>query len=257
MGGMRFFRMIQRAFNMRGQRELANLETLLEREAQKDVVDYRLFSYIVPGVVGFFGVASLIGAIYNRALMTWQGVLAAVAGLVVTVGLAAWSHVLFKRLHKSVPPHRARIHELATKLHERYSAFQNVVGFMPALAPDVAEVLDAGAGIYLKHAGREADQSDESTVKAREALEAAMAKLLELGQAESSAEQQIELARGWALPLLEEMAATDHALDRHDRERRLDRELADNDPLTYLRASRVELQESDTARTELDQRGQS
>jgi len=128
----------------------------------------------------------------------------------------------------------------------------NLVGVQPALAPEVAAILDAGARIYLKHSGRPA--GDELSRKTCEALEAAMAKLLELGQPAAPAEQLIELGRGWALPLLDEMVAADHALAFHDRNQKIDRELADNDPLAHLRSTRLDLQETDRARDELDQR---
>ena len=254
MESLKVVRAIKRALNLGNGEAYPNLELLLERETKDGVTDFRLFSYIVPASIAVFGILSVVGAIVSKSVFTLPGAIGAVVGTVFTGALCAWTYMLFQRLHKSVPVHRARIRQLCAKLTERYTNFLNVVGVSPALSPEVAEVLDAGAGIYLKHANRKAETEDDTERKTRDALEAAMAKLLELGQAQSPAEQQIEFNCGWALPLLDEMAAADRALDRYDRNRRLDKELADNDPLAHLRASRLELQEADQARNELDQR---
>jgi len=251
MSAQKFFRAVRKAFNLGSTEAYENLELLIERETQQGVTDYRLFSYLVPGAVMLFGVLSVAGAVATKSVYSVPGAIAAALGTLAALGLAGWTHMLFQKLHRSVPVHRARIREVAALLKHRLEELQSLVGVQPALAPEVATILDAGARIYLKHAGREAE--DDQTRKAREALEAAMAKLMELGKPESPAEQQIELGRGWALPLLDEMAAADRALDFHDRNRQIDRELADNDPLANLRATCIELQETDSARNELDQ----
>ena len=95
---------------------------------------------------------------------------------------------------------------------------------------------------------------DEARLTAVQALESAMANLLELAEP-SGAQMQVQaLAAGWAEPLLLEMRELDTALDAHARIAATERAVRGNETLAGLRDARLGLQKLDSAIEELDER---
>lgn len=220
--------------------ELPNLETLLEAESDQPSNDYRMLSYALPSVFATSGLVFLVPLIVTKILWFVIPIILFVAGAVV-----AW--FVCDRLDKSIPQSRARIRKLSEELVKKFSAFTNIVGVDPAISPNVGAVLDEAAGIYLKHIPAMKDPLCPSH-NAALALEAAMARIMDLSVPVGIPSQEIELAKDWAQPLLQEMRDTDKVIADHAQSG-LTR--PQDDPRAALREARIELQMSDAAAKEL------
>jgi hypothetical protein len=232
--------------------EYPNLEALLEAQEGTVSYDYQVLSRVIPGLVA--GVGSLV--FIGLALAISPFYLLGVLGFGV---LAAGLWFVLDSLDKRIPRSRAQLRKLGEEIWKRYQSFANMVG-QPALAPSVCEVLDEAASIYLKHSNEtEAKQSlqGEARIRAVQALEEAMARLLELGKPTSVQAQELELQVGWARPLLQEMRDTDKALTHHLQTALAAQAINTADPLSNLRDARMELLGNENAMIELeqDQRG--
>jgi hypothetical protein len=197
----------------------------------------------------FFGGASVF-------LAAWTGAadLAVSIGSGVTIALAASAWLIFDRLDRSIPRSKKRLRQLTTKLLQRYVGFGNLVGSEPAIDAEVGAVLDEAAGIYLKNTAAEEKGAvfSEARAGALQALETAMAKLLELSEPTSAAAQRQALALGWGEQIVEEMRELDQALESHNRNALV--KSAAEEPLAGLREARMELQKIDAAVEELEER---
>ncbi len=195
----------------------------------------------VAGLLAFIPLAIKVNALF-------------LSGAVAFMALAYGAWLVCDRLDKAIPRSKARIRKLSEQLVARLSRFANVMGLDPALSPAVGKVLDESAGIYLKHSPDfredQANPFSENHLKAVRALEEAMARMLELATPQTVRAQELELSRGWAVPLLQEMRALDRALDEHARAMLHD---ASNAPLVGLREARLDLQGLGTALDELEQ----
>ena len=83
--------------------------------------------------------------------------------------------------------------------------------------------------------------------QALKAIQEAMAKLLQLALPDSLATQELRLAEGWAMPLLEEMRRVDQILIQQLQTPHID----SRDPLYMLREARIDLQGLEEAREEI------
>ena len=223
--------------------ELPNLETLLEAEADQPSNDYRMLSYALPSVFAVSGLVFLVPLIVTKMLWFVIPLVVFIAGAIV-----AW--FVCDRLDKSIPQSRARIRRLSEDLVKKFSAFTNIVGVDPAISPSVGAVLDEAAGIYLRHAPTMKDSMSPSH-NAALALEAAMARMMDLSVPVGVPAQDIELAKGWAQPLLQEMRETDRVITAHAQSALAPR--TQGDPLAALREARIELQITDAASNDLTQ----
>jgi hypothetical protein len=184
-----------------------------------------------------------------------------VIGLVGLPLLGVILGVVFHFIAKSIPPSRAALRKRSRKMLDRMVRLKSLLGLEPALSPTVGEVLDEAARLYLKvSAPRPGDENrgglwDEARAKAVAAMEDAMSRMLQLVEHENPQAQEIELSRGWAQALLEEMKSLERALEEHDRSGARSA-LAEPglDALAGLRDARVELERLDSAAAELELR---
>lgn len=251
MGGPTWLRMARKAVGLESLPEHRALETLLVQEGKEPHNDFRIAAWVVPPIVvavlgiPAFLIASDVGG--PAWLLTLPAVL-------VPAGL--WS--LFFYLDRRIPEPLRRIRSLSDAIRKRYLRIGSLVGDQPVVSPRVAEALDVAAAIYLRNRppstvrGR-TNQSGPGE-RTREALEAAMLRLLELLSPEAPIEQEAVFDQGWAIPLIAEMEAAAHSLDRLSNG--LSALEAAHDPLANLRDARIELQSIEAAVNELDIRPQ-
>jgi len=224
------------------QAEYPQLEAFLEHEVQNPTVDWRILQIVFTSVFGGMGaLGTIVSLAAHKMAIEPLWVIFAVAGI------ASW--FVCGRLLHTVRPARLQIHKKSEQILGRLSHLTNLVGIQEALAPEVGMVLDEAAGIYRTYCEK-ADPKDANSSRAIQALEAGMAKLLDLGTLESPAAQTLEFDRGWAMPLLREMRRTAELLDR---QRSGGLALSPDDPLATLREARAELEVREAARIELDQ----
>jgi hypothetical protein len=177
-------------------------------------------------------------------------------GLLVSGALGGAAWFIFDSLDKQIPRSKAQLRKLSEGIRERVGGFSNMIGLQPALSPAVGLILDEASAIYLKHANvTEAKLllQGETRFRAVQALEEAMARMLELGQPKTAQEQDLELASGWALPLLQEMRDMDMALNQHMQAALAAQAINTADPLANLRDARKELLGDESALEELRQ----
>jgi len=228
------------------QPEYANVEALLEAEADQPDEDFRQIANVVPPILAGVGLLVAVAGIFFTHSLTF---LFAILGFG-TLATVLW--FIFDRLDKKIPRSRARLTKHSKEVLGRVCGFTNIIGIEPALSPAVGQILDEAAGIYLKHRSGDPGSFAESRQRAFTALEEGMAKLMELGTQPTVRAQELELQRGWAYPMLQEMRSLDKALDEHQRNS-LANPLQADDPLAQLRSARMELQGIDTAIDELRQ----
>lgn len=250
MGSLSWLRVATRAVGLSGQPEFKNLEALLEAEEGQPHNDFRVLAKVVPSIVAGAGLLLGCYGIFARIPQVFWGALAVAA-------IAAPVWILFDRMDKSIRPAKARIRQLSEQIWDRYRRFSNLAGVEPALAHSVGEVLDEAAAIYLKHSTIDAAQRkllSEPQVRSINALEEAMARMLDLAMPQTVRSQELELGAGWARPLLQEMKDLDRALDQYKQGSLAPRSDGSVDPLAALREARLELQSIETAVSELEQR---
>jgi hypothetical protein len=226
--------------------EYPNLEALMEAEEGQPHNDFRILARVVPPITILVGCSVFIPLAFTVSALFIIGVFGFMA-------LAAGIWYICDRIDKAIPRSKARIRKLCEVIWSRYRGFANIVGVDPALSPSVAKVLDEAAAIYLKRATtREAQQRHygESHLKALEALEEAMARMLQLGEPATVREQDLALAAGWAQPLLQEMREVDVVLQQPLRSNDA---ITSTDPLANLRIARLEIQGIETAFDELEE----
>ena len=237
---------IARRAKLYRQPEFPNLEALIESEHGQPSDDFNLLAKIIPPCVIAFGIA--IALFVSFRANNFLYLLSMVP--VDAAALAIW--YIFDRFDKRIPRSRVAIRKRTKAIEERICAFSNIVGMDPAITAETGEVLDEAARIYLKH--RPDPASPEFTnnqSKAKQALEEAMARIMDLATVDARA-QKVELEKGWAPALLQEMRDMDRALDAHAQSL-AGTGLDFNDPLLQLRQARLELKNVDAAMNELDQ----
>lgn len=249
MGSLSWIRAARRAVGMSPQAEYPHLEALMEAEEGQPHYDYRVCAKVIPAIVGIVGVAIsiLLVLFVNPAFMF---------GALGTGILATGLYFLFDWLDRRIPRSKAHLRKMSEGIWGRYKGFANMIGVAPALSPRVAAVLDEAAGIYLKHSNAPDTRKEvlgEPRTRALQALEEAMARLLELGQPQTAEAQDLELAAGWAQPLLQEMRDMDQALDRHLQTAIAAQAINSADPRANLRDARMELLGNQSALEELEQ----
>ncbi len=226
------------------QPEFANLETMLLAQQRQPHDDYRTLARVLPAGIAFFVAVFLPMAIKNAP---W--------GLLWPIGFALVSALvwrLFDYLVRSIPNARRRIRMISEAVMNRMGKLTNVVGVEPAISPRVGEVLDEAAAIYLRYPpSTRRSPVPEPEMKARTAIEEAMARMMGLVEPETVSAQELELEKGWAAPLLKEMKDLSAALDEHASVREVD---VVDDPLANLRAAKLELEARSSAVQELEQR---
>jgi hypothetical protein len=159
------------------------------------------------------------------------------------------------RMDKSMTPSKRRIRKTSEEIWARYRSLKSIVGVEPALSHNVGQLLDEAAFIYQKHftPDKPVKNPSEPYARALNALEEAMARMLELGKPASVQAQELELASGWAKPLLQEMRDMDRALEHHRQAAAATELLGGSDPIAGLREARLELQRTESAMIELEQ----
>ncbi len=238
-----WLRIARKVTGLAAQPEYSCLESLLKEESDNPSDGYRIASYVVPPLIGVLG----LGVFIPLALIKNPDF---ILGAVVTAAIAAATWVVFDRLDKAIAPSLSQIRKSSKSLLYRMVSFTNIVGVEPALDPEVGEILDEAAGIYMKHSAA-IKEGYSSASKIATALEDAMARMMDLSTPVGARAQEMELARGWAPPLLQEMRDADKALDQHV-QAGLPTQTT-NDPLAALREARMELQMTDAASQELEQ----
>ena len=243
MGALSWVRLTRRVPGVVRQRELANLEAMIDAEASRQPTrNLFVLSCAIPAGIATFGGASVFVA--------W---LAGNTGLPLAVGagatalLTAGAWFTFYRLYRSVPASTRYLRDLITKFSKRYGSFGNIFLGEHSLSAPFEGLLDEAAGIYLRQCFATSDHT-EAEGRVSQAIESAMTKLMEVAIRKDQEAQNHALA--WAQPLLEELRRVDRSL--------LERAMTANrenlaDPLTSLRAARIELETGNAAVQELDQ----
>lgn len=245
MGTLYWLRMARRA-KLYKQPEFPNIEALIEAEHGQPADEYLMLAKIIPAcIIGFGAIVGIIAAGVQRS--PWPLTSIFFSGVVAT-GL----YFIFDHFDKRIPRSLVKIRKQSKDLNTRMCALTNLVGVEPALSTSVGSVLDEAAQIYLKHrVDPKTDRSMLASIKPQAALEDAMAKMFDLvsGNARS---QELEMQKGWAQALLQEMRDMDRDLDAHARSL-VGGGISADDPLLQLRQARLELKNIDSAINELEQ----
>ena len=238
---------IARRYKIYKQPEYPNIETLIEADHDKPAGETQLLAKIIPAGIVVFGLGmAILATIVNHN--AWYLLTTLGSGV---FGVAAW--IILDQLAKKTPASRVLVRKRLKTLEQRICGLSNLVGIEPAMSPEVAAIIDEAAGIYIKHREEEPGAFADNRARATTALEEAMAKILELVEQPTLRNQEFELQKGWAQPLLQEMRDLDKALDENLRSSLANPSRVD-DPLAQLRQARLELQSIDTAIDELEQR---
>ncbi|HWD40456.1 MAG TPA: hypothetical protein VG944_16525 [Fimbriimonas sp.] len=240
MSALAMFRMARKALGLPPGTEYPNLEALMEAEEGKPHSDFRVLSWVMPAVLGMVAVGSTVPFFLGKGNIF-------ILGPVLMSILAVASWFIFDMLDKRIPASKVKVRALCEDLSHRYGGFQSIVGLDPALHPQVGQILDEAAGIYLKHASKADPKIAPS--KALIALEESMGQILELGKPQGARAQEAELAGGWASSLLQEMRELDQVLDRQALTQSGRAELQ----IMKLREARMEIQGIESAMAELEQ----
>jgi len=250
MGSLSWIRAARRAVGLSPQAEFPHLEALMEAEEGQPHYDYRVCANVVPPIVAGLGI---VVSVILAAVLHNQAFIFGVFGIgAIATGL--W--FLFDALDRRIPRSKAQLRKMSEVIWDRYKGFANMLGISQTLSPKVGAILDEAAGIYLKHsnaADTRKEVQGEPRARALQALEEAMGRLLELGQPQTPEAQDLELAAGWAQPLLQEMRDMDQALDRHLQSAIAAQAINTADPRANLREARMELLGNQTAIEELEQ----
>jgi hypothetical protein len=244
MGALSWVRLSRRLPGVVRQRELINLEALIDaEEGRQPTRDLFILSCAIPAGIGTFGGLSVF-----FAWVSGNKGLPLLLGTALTVMLAAGAWFTFFRLYRAVPPSKRRLRDLILKFSHRYASFGNIILGERSLSDEFATVLDEAAKIYLQHRFAEESSLTRATDKAMRAIEEAMSKLLEVALLKDQVAQIQALT--WTQPIVEEMRLLDQSLAEYAMTSGRDR-IAD--PLAGLREARAELDTHITATHELDQ----
>lgn len=248
---------MRRVPGLRTPPEYSDLEVFLEwqeRQAEHVLVVARWLAPLVITVVGV-SASVLLGVLVNLAFLY---------GLIPTALLAVASGLWFHRLAKQVLPTRMALKKMARKVMAKVIGWKNVLGLEPALAPKVGKTLDEAAGLYLRVCPAPggavfANEPPGPWAEAREravlAMEAAMARILELAEPEGARAQDIAYDAGWVEPLLDEMREMAEAMSRQEEKFRvMSADVSPYRALAGLREARAEFADIETAVEELEQR---
>ncbi len=242
MPALSWVRFARRVTGLVRQRELPNLESLIDAESERQPF-HNLFilSCAIPAGIATFGFGSVF-----VAWLAGNGGLPLLLGSALTVALSAAAWFIFYRLYKSIPPSRMRLRKLIMKLTPRYGSFGNIIGGVQVLSDDFGALLDEASGIYLRHCSNDSAQQDDAPDKAVRAIEEAMARLMEVAVSKDRHAQDQALV--WAEPILAELRLLDASLKAHAITAKMSEA---DDPLAGLRDARVELEATTTAMNEL------
>ena len=244
MGALTWVRISRRLPGVVRQRELANLEALIDaEEGRQPTRNLFILSCAIPAGIGTFGGLSVF-----VAWISGNKGLPLALGTAFTAVLAAGAWFIFYRLYRAVPPSKRRLRDLVLKFTRQYASVGNIVLGEGSLSDPFATVLDEAAGIYLQQSSVDDDSLTGAPAKAMVALEEAMSKLLEVALLKDQVAQNQALT--WTQPLLEEMRLLNQSLAEHAMTVKHN-EFAD--PLASLREARAELETSTTAIQELGQ----
>ncbi len=244
MPALSWVRLSRRVPGVVRQHELANLEALIDAEAGHEPSrNLFILSCAIPAGIGTFGGLSVFFAWIagNTGLPLLLGSLA-------TLILAAGAWFTFFRLYRSIPPARRHLRDLILKFSKRYASFGNIILGEQCLSDDFSKLLDEAAAIYLEHCFTQEARLTGAQVQAIEAMESAMAKLMEVALVKDRSAQA--KCMDWALPLLIEMRMLGQSLGQ----RTLSALPEDiSNPLARLQDARANLESIAAAHEELDQ----
>jgi hypothetical protein len=255
MGALTMLRVVRRIPGLHKQPEHPHLETLIEQEAGKIKDGYHHARWIAP----LGGLLFSLGCFMPLALtvhpLFWIGTAGAA---LLGAGLGAVFHWLSTQISST----QVLLRQRCMVVGQRLVALQNLLGVLPTLSPKVAEVLEEAASIYLRcrpHPERDrmpraSDVWDEALPRAQRAMDSAMVQMLALAEPETPQAQEVELERGWAGSLLNEMRATARALESHAQRARQGAHFdSPASSLAGLMDARADLERLDDALAELDQ----
>jgi hypothetical protein len=253
MSALSWLRLARRVPGLASQSELPNLETLVESEASKPRDEFHIARWVVPTVLTAVGLA-----VFVPLTITVHSLF--VLGAFGLPALGAGVGIVCHTIARKITPSQVRLRKRCQKLAGRLIGLKNLLGFGPVLSPRVAGLLEEAAAVYLRSLpSQDAPEANsplwsEPYRKARAAMDEAIAQILSLAEPESVQAQEVELDRGWAQPLLQEMEATAELLERQTRDLKasalVDGELA---PLAGLRDARTEMLQLQSAAEELEQ----
>jgi hypothetical protein len=244
MSVLSFHRFAGRTTKFTAQREYPHLEALLSGEEGRPHNDYRIIGQVTPPII------VLLGFVLSLAVGTDHGLGAMFMIAFSGVALAHGVGVLCHRLDGSIPKTKQRIRKLARQIWGKYSSFPHLFGGRPTLSENVGNLLNEAAGLYLRHPDPNVAFSPAQN-RAIEALETAMAQLLDLAVFPTVEAQDREFDRGWAQPVLREMRELDQVLSRtfaHEPSKALE-----TGPLARLHEAKMELLGLEAAAEELHQ----
>jgi len=230
------------------QPEFPHLESLIEQEGQHASEELLVARWLVPLILTVVGLSVFIPLMIFVHPLFLIGMLG-LPTLGIVLGL------VFHSMVKSLPPARIELRKQCRKLGERLLGFKNLIGIEPTLSPKVGQLLDEAAKLYLRAKVR-ADSSantnlaSESVSKAADAMEDAMAKLLQLAEPDGVAAQDAALSGSWAEQILSEMQRLDKAVESSDRNAQASR-MIETDALARLRETREEIENTESAVMEL------
>jgi len=244
MGALSWVRLSRRLPGVVRQRELINLEALIDAEdGRQPTRNLFILSCAIPAGIGTFGGLSVF-----LAWISGNRGLPLALGTALTAVLAAGAWFTFFRLYRAIPPSKRRLRDLIMNFSKRYASFGNIILGERSLSDQFAAVVDEAAGIYLRHSYAEENPQNGVPEKAMRAIEDALSKLLEVAVLKDQVAQNQALT--WAHPVLDEMRMLDQSLAEFATTSRQD---GFTDPLASLREARAELDTNTTAIQELDQ----
>lgn len=244
MPALSWLRLSRRVPGVVRQRELANLEALIDAEAGHEPTrNLFILSCAVPAGIGTFGGLSVF-----VAWITGNTGLPLVLGSLLTAVLAAGAWFIFFRLYRSIPPSRRYLRDLILKLSKRYTSFGNIVLGENCLSDQFSALLDEAAEIYLEHCFTQETRLTGAQALAVEAIESAMAKLMEAAVHKDRNAQAKSME--WAQPLLVEMRMLGQSLAQSTQSPTQEDK---SNPLARLQEARANLETIATAHEELDQ----
>lgn len=242
MGALSWVRFARRVNGLVRQSELTNLETLIETEAERQPnSNYFVLACAIPAGIAIFGGGSVF-----VAWLSGNYGLPLLLGSILTAFLAIGAWYVFFRLYKSVPPSRIQLRKQVMKFLPRYCSLGNILGGESVMTEQFSALIDEAAGIYLKHCSDSLSHLGDAPTKAVRAIEESMSRLMEVALSKDRRSQ--EQAMVWALPMLVELRSLDLTLDHHSN---LARKNEIDDPLAGLRDARSELEQVQTALSEL------
>lgn len=252
MGALTWLKVSRRVPGLNKEPEFQNLEALVESEAARPSDAYHIARWVVPLVASVIGISTFL----PLALFVHPGFFYGMWGM---VGLGGILGFIFHRVALTISESRLALRRRVKVLAGRMLRLRSLLGLDPALSPAVGKLLDEAAVYYFKVCGeapgagrRHSNLMTQSRARSEAAMEAAMAKMLELAEPDNSAAQEIRLNQGWALPLLKEMRSLSEAVQRQDQEEGIaEAEGTARDTLAALRTARGDIESIEEALQEL------